>query len=363
MKDKEKNLKENYILIEKYLEDTCNHDEAAKVIQWFKDPSYRIPIFQTLRKQWYRNLEKKNNQGEGVKLAPTLDKIHHRININRETEVYGLQKKTRIYRILLRVAAVLILPLLLTSILFIHEKINMVTMDGIYTELSVSPGSKLRTVLPDGTVVWLNSGSTLKYPQSFSSKNRQAILTGEAYFDVKPDRLHPFLIKTEGLDLKVIGTSFNVMAYPEENNISVTLVEGKISIENPGSGKNISRLCFLEPKEQIVFQKETGTAGISNVNTDQFTSWKDGRLIFRNNSLDFIFNRLERWYNTEIEIVGGGNLPQVPYTLTIEDETIIQVLEYLSVASGLSYEVISSKKQENGRFSTTKYVISDKNIF
>ncbi|MCD6597605.1 MAG: FecR domain-containing protein [Bacteroidales bacterium] len=360
MKDKEKNPEENHKLIDKFVEDTCNYDEATTVIQWFNDPSYRMILFQTLRKLWYRDIEKEKKQEAGVNLAPTLDKIHHRINIDRESEVFSLQKRTRIYRIFLRVAVVLILPLLVTSILFVHEKINIVTNDGLYTELSVAPGSKLRTVLPDGTVVWLNSGSTLKYPQSFSCKNRQAILTGEAYFDVKPDRLHPFLIKTEGLDLNVIGTSFNVMAYPDEKNISVTLEEGRISVENPGSGKNISRLCFLEPKEQIVFQKETGTAGISNVNTDQFTSWKDGRLIFRNNTLDFIFNRLERWYNTEIEIVGVGNLPQVPYTLTIEDETIIQVLEYLSVASGLSYEVIPSKKQENGRISTTKYVISDK---
>jgi len=360
MKYSEDNIRENGKLVEKFVEGRCSSDEATKVVQWFKDSSYRITLFQSLRKLWYREIEKEENKEEKVNLVPTLDKIHHRISIDRETEVTGLQKRARIYRTLFRVAAVLILPLLLTSILFINEKLNLAAKDNLYTEVSVSPGSKLRTILPDGTVVWLNSGSTLKYPQSFSNNNRQAILTGEAYFNVISDQLHPFVVKTEGLDLKVIGTSFNVMAYPEENNISVTLEEGKISVEKPSSDKKISRLCFLEPNEQILFQKETGEAKLATVNTDQFTSWKDGKLIFRNNSLDFIFNRLERWYNAEIEIMGDGKLPQAPYTLTIEDETIIQVLEYLSVASGLSYEVVLAEKQEKGKISTTKYLISDK---
>ena len=357
-----KNNEENSKLIEKFVEDTCKNDEAMKVIQWFKDPSYRFTLFNTLKNLWYNNIEKEENKVEELNLAPTLDKIHHRINIDREAEVSGLQKRTRIYGILLRVAAVLMLPLLVTSFFYINEKIKIAAKHDLYTEVSVSPGSKLRTVLPDGTIVWLNSGSTLKYPQSFSNKNRQAILTGEAYFNVKSDRLHPFVVKTGALDLNVIGTSFNVMAYPEQEIVSVTLEEGKISVEKPSLDKNISRLCFLEPNERLVFQKEIGTAGISIVNTDEFTSWKDGKLIFRNNSLDFIFERLERWYNADIEIVGNGNLPQEPYTLTIEDETIVQVLEYLSVASGISYELIPAEKLENGKISTIKYSIHNRSF-
>ena len=362
MKYSEDNYRENGKLVEKFVEGRCSSDEATKVVQWFKSPSYRITLFQTLRRLWYRNIEREENQEEKVNLTSTLDKIHHRISIDREQEVFGLQKRAQIYKTLLRVAAVLILPLLLTSILFINEKLNLAEKDNLYTEVSVSPGSKLYTVLPDGTEVWLNSGSTLKYPQSFSNKNRQAILTGEAYFNVKSDRLHPFIVKTEALDLKVIGTQFNVMAYPEERTISITLEEGKISVEKPGSGKNISRLCFLEPNEQIVFQKGTGTAKVTTVNTDQFTSWKDGKLIFRNNSLDFIFNRLERWYNAEIEIISDDNLSLIPYTLTIEDETIVQVLDYLSVASGLSYEVVYAEKLKKEKVSTIRYIIYDKSL-
>jgi ferric-dicitrate binding protein FerR (iron transport regulator) len=188
------------------------------------------------------------------------------------------------------------------------------------------------------------------------------MLTGEAYFNVKPDRLHPFVVKTESLDLKVLGTQFNVMAYPVEKFISVTLEKGRISIEKPGLGKKIARLCFLEPNERIVFQKETGESVKTVVNTDQFTSWKDGKLIFRNNSLNYIIKRLGRWYNADIKIVGDGNLPLAPYTLTIEDETIIQVLEYLKVASGISYKVIPAKKLGKEKISPTRYLINNKSF-
>lgn len=111
-----------------------------------------------------------------------------------------------------------------------------------------------------------------------------------------------------------------------------------------------------------MFQKEKGTIRKTIVNTDQFTSWKDGKLIFRNNSLDFIIKRLERWYNTDIEIADDKNLPKTPYTLTIENETITQVLEYLSVASPISWEIIPAHKQENGKISSTRYIISNKNF-
>jgi len=352
----------NENLVKKFAEGNCSHDEALKVIQWFKEPRYRIKLYQALTKLWYKKNETKEKFREKVDLNSTLDRVHHRINIYREQEESGLRKKNRFNKILLRVAVVLFLPLLFTSILYVNENINLSKKVMLYTEINVSYGSKLRTKLPDGTVVWLNSGSTLKYPQSFAKRNRQATLSGEAYFDVTPDRLHPFLIKTGALDLKVLGTQINVMAYPDEDYISTTLEKGRISIEKPYAGKKISRLCFLEPGEHLVFQKKSGTIRKFMTDTDKYTSWKDGKLIFRNDPLALLIKRLERWYNTDIEIAGDKNLPETPYTMTIEDETIAQVLEYLSVASPISWEMIPAHKLENGKISRTRYIIRNKNF-
>jgi len=355
-----KNSKENENLVKKFAEGACNYDEALKVNRWFKEPGYRIKLFQALTKLWYRNNDTKEQPRETVNLSPTLDQLHHRINIYREKEESGLRKWNRFNKILLRVAAVIFLPLLITSILYLHENLNRSKKEALYTEINVSHGSKLRTELPDGTVVWLNSGSTLKYPQSFSKRNRQVILSGEAYFDVTTDRLHPFVVKTGTLDMKVLGTQFNVMAYPDENYISTTLEKGRISIERSGEGREISRICFLEAGEHSIFQKESGTIRKFISNTDKYTSWKEGKLIFRNDPLVLVIKRLERWYNTDIEIAGGKMLPETPYTLTIEDETITQVLEFLSVASPISWEMIPSHKLENGKINKTRYVISNK---
>ncbi len=357
-----KKSEENENLVEKFAEGNCRHDEALKVIQGFKDPRCRITIYQALIKLWYKKDETKENLRETVDLNSTLDRVHHRINIYREKEESGLRKRNRFNKILLRVAAVIFLPLLITSILYVHENLNLSKKEGLYTEINVAYGSKLRTELPDGTVVWLNSGSTLKDPQSFSKRKRQATLTGEAYFDVTTDRLHPFVVKTGTLDLKVLGTQFNVMAYPDENYISTTLEKGRISIERPGEGREISRLCFLEPGEHAVFQKKSGTIRKFMTDTDKYTSWKEGKLIFRNDPLASVINRLERWYNADIEIIGDKKLPETPYSLTIEDETITQVLEYLSVASPISWEMILPHKLENGKISRTRYIISNKNF-
>lgn len=352
-----KESEENENLVKKFAEGNCRHDEALKVIQSFKDPRCRIKLYQALTKLWYKKNETKEEHRETVDLNSTLDRVHHRINIYREKKEFGLRKRIRFNKILLRVAAVIFLPLLITSILYVHENLNLSKKEVLYTEINVTFGSKLRTELPDGTVVWLNSGSTLKYPQSFSKRNRQATLSGEAYFDVTPDRLHPFIVKTEALDLKVLGTQFNVMAYPDENYVSTTLEKGRISVERPGTGKKISRLCFLEPGEHAVFQKEKGTIRKFMTYTDKYTSWKDGKLIFRNDPLALVITRLERWYNTDIEIAGDKKLPETPYTLTIEDETITQVLEYLSVASPIVWEMIPARKLENGKISKPRYII------
>jgi len=349
-------------LVKKFAEGNCRHDEALKVIMWFKEPRYRIKLYQALTKLWYKKVDTKEKLRETVDLSSTLDHIHHRINIYREKEESGLRKWNRFNKILLRVAAVIFLPLLITTILYVQENLNLSKKEVLYTEINVTYGSKLRTELPDGTIVWLNSGSTLKYPQSFSKNNRQATLSGEAYFDVTPDRLHPFIVKTGTLNLKVLGTQFNVMAYPDENYVSTTLEKGRISIERPGEGRKISRLCFLEPKEHAVFNKKSGAIRRFMTDTDKYTSWKEGKLIFRNDPLTVIIKKLERWYNTDIEIAGDKNLPETPYTLTIEDETITQVLEYLSVASPISWEIIPAHKLENGKISKTRYIISNKNF-
>jgi transmembrane sensor len=349
-------------LIEKFADGNSTNDEAQEVIDWFKEPGYHLKLYQPANRLWDKENAINEDLGKTADLDSTLDRLHHRINIYREQEESGLRKRNRFYKVLSRAAAILFIPLLVTSLLYIYKNLNQAKGEQLFTEINATFGSKLRTQLPDGSVVWLNSGSTLKYPQTFSKKNRQATLSGEAYFEITSDRLHPFVINTDVLDLRVLGTKFNVNAYPEENQVSVTLEQGKIAIEKPGISKKTSQVCFLEPGEHGVFQKGSGAMSKVLTKTDKYTSWKDGKLIFRNDPLALVIKRLERWYNTDIDIAGDEQLPETPYTLTIEDETITQVLEYLSLASPISWEVIPAHKLGNGNISRTRYIISNKKL-
>jgi len=349
-------------LIEKFADGICTNDEAQKVIDWFKEPGFQLKLYQPVNRLWDKENAINEDFGETADLDSTLDRLHHRINIHREQEESGSRKRIRFYKVLSRAAAILFIPLLITSFLYIYENLNKSKGEQQYTEINATFGSKLRTQLPDGSVVWLNSGSTLKYPQTFSRRNRQATLSGEAYFEITSDRLHPFVVKTDVLDLRVLGTKFNVNAYPDENHVSVTLEEGKIAIEEPGNGKKSSQSCILEPGEHAIFQNGLGAMSKAFTKTDKYTSWKEGRLIFRNDPLALVIKRLERWYNTDIVIAGDEQLPETPYTMTIEDETITQVLEYLSLASPISWEVIPAHKLQNGNISRARYIISNKTL-
>jgi len=348
-------------LVRKFADGKCSREEALLVIKWFKEQDYHNDLYPALAKLWYTHAKTVKESMETADLGPTLDRLHHRINIDREEEESGLRKRERFIRLLSRVAALFFLPLLITSILYISERIGHSDQKELYTQINSMKGSQLRTELPDGTVVWLNSGSMLRYPLSFTKRNRHVILSGEAFFDVPHERSSPFVVKTEALNIRVLGTQFNVMAYPDEDNVATTLEKGLLSVEKPHEGRNPSRICFLNSGERMVFEKESGTVNKFKTETDKYTSWKEGKLIFRNDPLTMVIKLLERWYNVNIEISGDINLCDTPYTMTIEDETITQVLEYLSVASPILWEMIPAQKREDEKVSKARYIISSKN--
>ena len=354
-----RNIEELENLLEKFATGKCTEMEARKVVGWFKEPEQHLNLYQGIKRIWHRESLADEALQEKMDLDGTLDWLHHQINIYSEEEERNSGSGRRFIRVLSRIAAVLFLPLLLTTSLYVNERIDAAKGDEQFTEICVTHGSKLSTQLPDGTQVWLNSGSILRYPQSFSRRKRQVELLGEAYFDVAHDPSHPFIVNAGDIDLRVLGTRFNVMAYPDEDHVSATLEQGKVSVERKNDERKASWLCYLEPGEHAVYKKEKGTISKSLSRTDKYTSWKDGKLIFRNDPLEQVIERLERWYNTEIEIAGDHKLPKTPYTLTIEDESITQVLEYLAVASAITWEVVPSKKLDNGVFTKTRYIISN----
>jgi len=170
-----------------------------------------------------------------------------------------------------------------------------------YSTLTVPYGKTFEVALSDGTYVHLNSGSSLRYPIQFmEGMKRQVFVQGEAFFDVAKDSLHPFLVSADRLNVKVLGTQFNVSAYQEDEVTEVVLVEGSVSLFATSNGKDPINNTMLEPGYKASFEKQQEGITLTSVTTDIYTSWRRGELAFRNMTLENILKKLERHYNVNI---------------------------------------------------------------
>lgn len=167
----------------------------------------------------------------------------------------------------------------------------------LFNTITIPRSGEYKLVLSDGTKVWLNSASKLKYPVAFTGGQRKVLLEGEAYFEVAADTAHPFLVETSGMSVTVLGTGFNVMAYPEEMEAAVTLVHGKVGVQTD------HRQQILQPDEQYVYQTTTRRGTVRKVDVSQYVDWKDGILNFDSMPLEELTRKLSRWYDVDFFFV------------------------------------------------------------
>lgn len=188
-------------------------------------------------------------------------------------------------------------------------------------------------ILPDGTHVWMNAASTLKYPTSFSSlKERKVELVGEAYFEVAKDKRHPFIVKTLSQEVKVLGTHFNINSYQDEPAIKTTLLEGSVKITLL-NGKSSKMLLPGQRAEQNGNEIEVNDADL-----DQAISWKNGDFMFTGEDLGTVMREIARWYNVEIEFKGTVNSPGVVSTIS-RTKKLSQVLKALQINQGFRFKI------------------------
>lgn len=162
--------------------------------------------------------------------------------------------------------------------------------------LIIPVGKTYELNLADGTRIKLNSRSELIYPDNFTEQTREVTLIGEAYFDVAKDTSKPFIVKANGIDVKVLGTSFNVSCYEKKSTIETTLVEGKVAVILPDRKEEV-----ITPSQQLVFDKAKQTSATATVDTRIYTSWTEDKLVFKNERIDVLLNSLQYWYDFEIE--------------------------------------------------------------
>lgn len=179
--------------------------------------------------------------------------------------------------------------------------------------ISTARGEEYQVVLPDGSKIWLNAESSLKYPTSFKSKaDRRVELIGEAYFEIAKDKVHPFKVKTKDQEVEVLGTHFNINSYAENGGAKTTLLEGSVKVSPLGNGQHVlsERSILLKPGEQSVHQ--TGSINVVQADLEQAVSWKEGWFYYKSTSLENVLREVSRWYN--LEVVYQGRIPTDRFT-------------------------------------------------
>lgn len=202
----------------------------------------------------------------------------------------------------------------------------------LYNKIAVPRGGQYQLKLPDGTVVWLNSASSLRFPTQFSGKERSVELNGEAYFEVAKNKEMPFKVHVRDMEVRVLGTHFNVMAYDDEENINTTLLEGSVKVSNA------MRTAVIRPGQQASLKKSSGVLGVEEVNTVEAIAWKNGNFLFADEDIETIMRRISRWYNVEVEY--KGNLSDKNFAGSISRyENVSEVLKMLELTGTIHFKV------------------------
>jgi transmembrane sensor len=279
---------------------------------------------------------------EDIQEMELIDKKKDFSQVKSKKTILHLRK---VNRYIIRYAAILFLPLLISAITFGVLYYHVISAPVQYVEVKTSSGTVLRYELPDKSVVWLNSNSKLRYPVRFTGDKREVSLEGEGYFQVKADKKHPFYVNTpHNFKVFVYGTHFDVNAYSDDPTIKTTLEEGKVNVITPDR-----RMAQLSPGEEISYNKSTEKMYKENVDVYEKTAWIEGKLVFRDVALEDVFKQLSRHFNVKIHFNNlSGRVYH--YHATFTDETLSQILDYLSESANLKWKIEKPYQKDDSSF-------------
>jgi len=338
--------------IDRYIKGVANDSEKEFVEALLSDGESNFYLRNCLEKDWNSFIQKEASSG--IDLNPLLDRIHHIIRKNETPKpVNPVQKLLRIY---MKVAAILLIPLMVAGALiysYVSDRQQLIQKESTSAGIFAPMGSRVSFSLPDGTKGMLNSGSRLDYSVPFTS-DRKVKLEGEAWFEVSKDEEHPFEITAGSSVVKALGTSFNISAYPAENYIEVVLNSGKVEYKNSISEDG----TILMPSERLV--SYFGKISKSVVDPEKYNGWTEGKLVFRGDPMAEVARRIERWYNVKINIA-DKELEKYSFRATFQDDSLEDVLKFLSMTSPIRYKISKRKLISDGTITKEEVTIYKKN--
>jgi len=333
-------------LIKKYTQGKYSFRDLKRIAQWFGDRRFLGAMKGAVEAHWtgFGNDE----EAETEDLNGVFEKLWNKI-LTEKKKVRLIERASKVY---MKIAAVLLLPLLIYSAYSLAEYFSARPVTSSQWVEVVSPmGARTHFNLPDGTKVSLNSGTHLKYASDFTG-NRQVELNGEAYFDVFHDAGSPFVVHTDVLDVRVLGTKFSVAALEDEKITEVILEQGKVHV----TGNKESFSGDLKANEGFYYNKKSHTGQIRPVDASYLTAWKDGLLVFRSEPLGEVLKRIGRWYHVRFDIA-DKEIEQFYYRATFHEEPLEEVLRLIALTAPVEYEIKERSMDQNGLYAEKRITV------
>lgn len=314
-------------LIAKYLTENATPEEIAELESWIKASPSNWKFFMQEKNIWH-SIDKSIDPSE-ISTEKALEIFMKQIS--KESTIKVLWKYFQ------TAAAILIFPLVLGGLYW--QKYTLPEKAVVaYKEVFTSNGTRMAFDLEDGTKVWLNAGSSLKYPEKFNNNQRSVYLKGEAYFEVKSDVSKPFIVNAQSISVKATGTKFNVRAYVSDKQSEVSLLSGKVSVFKSGTADK-AMISLLQPNQHLDYNTVSQQASIEDGDLYKYVAWREGKLIFRNDPLSDVLERIGEFHNVHFQYK-DKKLLEYRFHITFQNESLPEILEILKASSPMDFKIM-----------------------
>ena len=345
-----------YFLISRYLSGDANDEERASLLKALQQDPDLMQQFNLLQQLWVAGETAKEMDVENEKIKKILqlaavEEVLEQPVMEMETEQFSQRK----FRFRKWMVAAITGGIVITAyaIFQLNNNSNPISTN----EIVAHKGSRTRTLLPDGSIVWLNAGSTLSYDPAFNGPQREIVLNGEAFFDIAPQANKPFIVHAGNIDIKVLGTAFNVKSYADDHTVETTLLRGLVQLSR--KDRPDAKPILLKPHQKLVLEKEIKENDVNQkkentiripvqsvlqldttLRDDELpeTAWIYNRLQFRGDGFPELAKKLERWYNIKIHFEDEA-VQSLTFNGSLENETVEQAFRALQVAVPFSFTI------------------------
>lgn len=319
----------NAELIARCLDKSASEAEKQELLQWINESKENESLYFTMKElyeagNWNTLRQEADTIGNWQQLRTKID----------ESNQPAKNKKFRIIH-LVKYAAILVLGAVI-SVMFLKLNSSKNINPEFKNQIVTGIGERSQLVLPDGTKVWVNSCSSVSYKYDYGTNSRNVYLEGEAYFKVTKNEELPFIVHTQGAEIKALGTAFNVTAYHNDVELSAVLLEGSISFKQVGN----ENAQVIKPGEKITYSKSTQLTNIEEVNAESYVAWSNGETSFEHLKMDEITKRLQRNYHVTF-VLQNEKIKNMHFTGTFRNyESLEQILKVISTNTDLNCKII-----------------------